>query len=157
MSHRLDVVVVSTEIERVPDAAAFEALRARWEAAGRLEDGSLIEGGFRRLRLDLPDHIALYANHQGGYYVRCPQTGGNLAREFSAAVQAWRAGGPRTLACAHCGSTHPLEAVQLAPPGAFGRGAVVFSDAGSVALADDVLPMLEPILGEGRVIVRRVG
>lgn len=150
-------MVVSANIERVPDAEAFAACMARWEAAGRLGDGSLIEGGFRRLRLDMPGYIALYANHQGGYYVRCPETRGNLARAFSAAVQAWRAGGPRSLVCEHCGQAHPLEEVSLAPPGAFARGAVIFSDVASVGLADDVLPQLRPVLGEARVIVRRVG
>jgi hypothetical protein len=156
-SHRLDVVLVSADLEREPDAAAFEVLRSSWVASGRLSDGSLVRGGFRRLWLDVPGHMALYANQQGGYYVRCPKSGGNLARIFGAAVQAWRGGGERSLVCPHCGEVHALEAVTLAPPGVFGLGAVVFSDTESVELGDDVQAQLRPVLGESLVIVRRVG
>ena len=137
--------------------SAFEAVYASWEAAGRLSDGSLIAGGFHRLWLDVPGHVALYANQQGGYYVQCPVTGGNLARAFSGAVQAWRGGAVRAVSCPHCLQEHPLEAVRLKPPGAFGRGAVVFSDVGSADVPAGVQEALRPVLGDSRVVLRRRG
>ncbi|MEL6342671.1 MAG: hypothetical protein AAFV53_06035 [Myxococcota bacterium] len=162
-THRLDLILVSNTVERHPDAAAFADVCAAWRAAGRLvgdgpgEGTPLVDGGFRRLWLDLPARVTLYANHQGGYYVRCPITQGNLAREFSVAVEQWRAGEPRTLACPHCGQIHPLEEVRMAPPGAFGRGAVIFSDVGSMGLGPGVEAALMPVLGECQAIGRRVG
>lgn len=159
-SHRVDLLLVPVDPQRIPCAEAFAEVEQGWRDAGLLEakNGSgLVLGGFRRLWLDLPDRLWLYANHQGGYYVRCPQTGGNLAHSFSAAVQDWRRGGRFALDCPHCGQSHALDAVTLAPPGAFAKGAVIFSDVGSVDLADGVIEVLLPVLGESREIVRRVG
>lgn len=155
--HRIDVLLVSEELEHEPDREAFAAVLAGWEASGRVQDGSLIHGGFRRVWLDVPGYVALYANQQGGYYVRCPVTQGTVARAFSAAVQAWRAGAERQMRCPKCGQLHRLEDVVLAPPGAFARGAVVFSDAGSLDLGAGVQEELRAVLGASRVIVRRTG
>ena len=155
--HRIDVLLVSEELERVPDRGAFEAVLAGWESSGRLRDDSLIRGGTRRIWLDVPGHMALYANQQGGYYVRCPVSQGTVARAFSASVQAWRAGGERQMRCPACAQVHPLESVVLAPPGAFARGAVVFSDAASLELGPHVQEELHGVLGESKMIVRRTG
>jgi hypothetical protein len=155
--HRIDVLLVPEALGHEPDRAAFEAILSGWESSGRVRDGSLIRGGFRRVWLDVPGHVALYANQQGGYYVRCPVSQGNIARAFSRAVQAWRAGGERQMHCPECGQEHPLEAVVLAPPGAFARGAVVFSDVGSLDVGPAVQQELQEVLGESRLIVRRTG
>ena len=81
----------------MPDALAFDALKREWTAEGRIGSGAaldgLVQGGFRRLWLDLPGRLTLYANQQGGYYVRCPATGQGIALAFSEAVQGWRRGG----------------------------------------------------------------
>ena len=159
-SHRVDLLLVPDDLQRIPCAEAFAVVKQMWTAAGLLEPASgsgLVQGGFRRLWLDLPDRLWLYANHQGGYHVRCPQSGGNLAAIFSAAVQDWRHGGEFALRCPCCDRSHALDAIILAPPGAFARGAVIFSDVGSLTLADGVLEALQPVLGECREIVRRVG
>ena len=155
--HRIDVLLVPEELECEPDRDAFAVVLAGWESTGHFLDGSLISGGFRRVWLDVPGYMALYANQQGGYYVRCPKTQGTIARAFSAAVQTWRAGGEREMRCPECEQVHPLEAVVLAPPGAFAMGAVVFSDAGSLDLGASVQEELRGVLGESRVIVRRTG
>lgn len=149
---------MSDDLSRDPDTDAFDALRARWRAEGRLgsRDG-LVLGGYRRLWLDAPGRLLLYANQQGGYYVRCPETGGNIATAFTFAVESWRHGGARSMECPRCGQTHALEAVTLSPPGAFARGAVVFTDVGSLTLAEGVREQLRDVLGESREVIRRVG
>ena len=159
-SHRVDLLLVPDDPQRIPCAEAFAEIKRAWQEAGLLAPATpsgLVQGGFRRVWLDLPDRLWLYANHQGGYYVRCPETGGNLAPAFSAAVQEWRRGGPFTLECPRCSQTHALDAVTLAPPGAFARGAVIFSDVASLILADGVTEALKPVLGASREIIRRVG
>lgn len=155
---RLDILVVPDELERPPDRRAFEALQARWAAEGRLEasDG-LVRGGVGGVRLDLPSSVTLYANQLGGFKVRCPVCQASLARDFSKAVQRWRTGsGGFAVDCPGCGVTCALDAVDVRPPVAFGRGAVVFVDVGSDTLADGVLDELEEVVGpRPRVVLRR--
>ena len=159
-SHRVDLLFVPDNLEATPDTSAFALLKQEWRAQGRLvsqADNPLVIGGFGRFWLDIPGRLTLYANQQGGYYVRCPISGGNLARNFSLAVEDWRRGGVRSLACQHCGAVHALEAITLAPPGAFARGAVVFTNVGSLELSEGVREALVPVIGSGREVIRRVG
>ena len=155
-SHRVELVFVPDSLTREPDAEAFAVVQAQWRAAGLLDGGGLVIGGFGRVWLDRPGRLTLYANQQGGYHVRCGVTGGNLARLFSAAVQRWREGAARELRCPHCGQRHPLEEVVLSPPGAFARGGVVFTDVGGLELAAGVGAALERVLGDWREVIRRV-
>lgn len=160
-SHRMDLALVLTD---APDPARFEALRQVWEARGWVRGAApgpqvdgLIEGGFKRLWLDLPGRLTLYANQQGGFRVTCPSTGGNAAAAFGRALQAWREGGPMALDCPACGHSHPLDALTLAPPGAFGRGAVIFADCAAHHPRQATLAELEDALGPLRTVSRRVG
>lgn len=159
-SHRIDLLLLPADRSVTPDASAFDALKREWTAEGRIGPGAerdgLVQGGFRRLWLDLPGRLTLYANQQGGYYVRCPVCRAGIALAFSEAVQGWRRGGAFGLSCPACGAEHPLDAVTLAPPGAFALGAVVLSNVASLDLAADVHQRLRPVLGEIREIVRRV-
>ncbi|MFT5679558.1 MAG: hypothetical protein ACI8RZ_000462 [Myxococcota bacterium] len=160
-SHRVDLLFVPTSLTLVPDAAAFDALKQAWTTEGRIGAGAdpdrIVLGGFRRLWLDLPGRLTLYANQQGGYYVRCPVDGGNIVPAFSAAVQGWRGGGGFSLTCTSCGALHSLDAVTLAPPGAFAQGAVVLSNVGGLTLAEGVAARLSAVLGGShREVVRRV-
>ena len=160
----VDWLFVPGDVERDIDAEGFERLCSRWRERGFLEgqrcgprrDG-LIKGGFARVWLDRGEGIRLFANHQGGYRVRCPDTGGNLGRPFSEAVSRWRAGGPREVPCPYCGKPHPLESVSLLPAGAFGRAAVVFSAVGSLELGTETAKELSGLLGEHREVVKRMG
>jgi hypothetical protein len=155
-------VVVPVEPESLISAAVFHGLQQVWEKAKLLRgDGvgddrsGLISGGFERLRLDLPGRTVLYANQQGGFRVKCAQTGANIAAEFGAALLHWRSGGPRGLECSACGLPHALETCVLAPPGAFGASAIVFSDAGGIELSSRARSDLLSAIGRFHVVLRR--
>lgn len=130
----------------------------RWQARGLAQSDEIVEGGYRLARVDDPGRIHLYANQQGGFKVCCPVNGAPLARPFGAALEAWRRGAPRMLACPACGANHPLEEVELQPPGGFARGAVVLADVGGPELSTLGRLELVALLGPGlRVIPARVG
>ena len=144
--------------------SVINGLQQRWEDDRLLladragdEPNGLITVGFKRLWLDDPGRMVLYANQQGGFRVSCPQKGGNIAGSFQTALTQWRTGGPRTLKCPVCGCEHPLEACTLSPPGVFGRSAVVFSDVGGVQLTGRARADLLEAIGPFHVVLRRVG
>ena len=161
-SHRIDVVVVSVEPELEILETAFDGLRQRWEDGGLLtgddvgdDPNGLIQGGFMRLWLDVPGRVVLYANQQGGFKVVCPRTGRNMARQFQEALMRWRSGGDRSLSCEHCSDCHLLEHCEMAPPGAFGSTAIVFSDAADIRLTERASSDIREAIGAFKVILRR--
>ncbi len=150
--HRLDLVIVPADPDRLPDAAAFAAREAAWREAPE----TLVPGGFADLRLDRPQGRALYSNQLGGFQVRCPSTGTPTAKAFSRAVEAWRAGAAAVLAdCPACGAAHALGAMDCRPPVALGRGAVVLMDAATAALVPGAAAALAPVVGPGFQLVFR--
>ena len=117
----------------------------------------MVEGGAAGLRLERWRQPRLLSNQQGGFGVACPDTGDNITRAFSAAVTAWRAGGPRTMRCAACGSEHGLEEALGRPPFAIARAAVVFARCGGSDLTEAGWRMVRDLLGETTLVWRRVG
>jgi len=99
------------------------------------------------VRVDRPEGERLYANGQGGFRVRCPETGRNVVPAFQEAVRAWRRGGTRSMDCPACGGRHDLSSLSFAPPAAFGRGAVVLVDAARSTLEPAGRRDLEAALG----------
>ncbi len=161
-THRIDLLVVPAVPDEHPIKrfdAAQSVLTARLVTAARGAPGDCaglwIRGGFSRWRLDDPGRVTLYANRQGGFRVRCPVQGASVVPAFSKAVTAWRAGGAREMRCSGCGSRHPLEALDFAPPAAFARLALVFSNAEDGALTDQGARWCAELLGPHRVVVRR--
>lgn len=135
-----------------------------WREAGFLgatgEPGpqaqQLVEGGFRRARLDRPPQRALYANQQGGFRVFCPDCGANLTADFVPAHAALRNGRERPVACRSCGLASELDALDFQPPAAFGEAAIVLSHAGRGELVAAALADAQARIGPLRVIARRV-
>ena len=163
VSHRIDLVVVSVEPELLVLESVVSGLQQRWEDNRLLlgdqigdDPNGLISGGFKRLWLDQPGRMMLYANQQGGFRVSCPQKGGNIAKAFETALRAWRKSGPRSLVCPVCHAEHPLEACTLSPPGVFGSSAIVFSDVGGVQLTGRARADLLEAIGPFHVVLRRV-
>ena len=167
-THRLDLLLLPENIDQDVDPVAFDALAAALVARGWLaprpgglgpgpEATALLPGGFAALRLDRPGAPTLYANEQGGFRVPCPSCGAPLAGPLSAAVEAWRRGGPRALACPRCGWAGDLAEVQGRPPFGIARAAVIFADVGGTALSEAGEAALAPLLGAARVVLRRPG
>lgn len=137
-----------------------------WRARGWLADDgpgatadALIAGSFVRCWLDLAPEQRLYANQQGGYRVACPVAGGSLIAQFQPALRLWRGGGggPRALACPHCGGAHDLDLLDYQPPAGVARGAIVLADVSALAPSQDALADLEQAWGGARIVWRRVG
>lgn len=128
--------------------AALEALAARW--AGRV----VVPGGHRPPRVVDGGHERFLANRQGGFRVRCPVDGANLVPVFPRALERWRAGGPRTLACP-CGATHDLAELTYAPDAGFARAWLELAEVGSGELTPEALAEAEAALGGVRIVPRR--
>lgn len=163
-SHRLDLNLVPGDLERDLDRPALDDLFRAWERAGWIAGSSpgpavegLVEGGFRRIWVDDPGRITLYANQQGGFHVRCPRCGEGAARAFGKAVQAWREGGARSMRCPACEVELALEELILLPPGRFARWALVLSDCAALHLSPAAKRDLEAALGSMVTVSRRVG
>ncbi len=162
-SHRIDMLFVPADPEAIWLPTGFEALCRTWQARQWLSgDGpgpdveALVPGGFSRVRLDEPGRMVLYANQQGGFQVRCPGTGGNIASAFGVALGAWRHGAPRVMDCPDCGVEHLLDACILRPDGAFGRVALVLGDVNAITMLAEGLQTIEEVMGPSRVVLRRV-
>ena len=156
-SHRLDLLALPSDLNSAPDESAFAALSLRWSLDARGKSGdsaALVEGGCRRVWFDRPGRLMLYANQTGGFRARCPANSAIVSSEFGRAHRAWKAGGPRTMACV-CGAEHALEHVVLQPAGAFAQWAVVFSSAEGLGLTDRAMGDLVELFGPIRTIVRR--
>lgn len=112
----------------------------------------LVAGGFARARADLRDHEGLWGNQQGGFQVRCPGCGGGLARALGARPEAHH-----RAVCPGCGVDRALAELDYRPLVAFGRAALVVSDAGDAALTADAQAWANRVLGPWTLVWRRVG
>ena len=158
-STRLDLVLLPEGPDTLIDGAAV------WQRLvvggvvhedGRAGPGAprLVEGGFVRAWLEHDDRGRFYGNQVGGFRVWCPGCRAPLAREFGAALEAWRAGGERSLGCLACGLDSDLAALAFAPAAGFGRVALRLADVGRAMLTEEGLVLVGPELV--RVVARRV-
>lgn len=177
-SHRLDLLVLPPSLEL--GRAALEPLRRAWEAlpGGPVEGGCAavaIEPALGAVAADEPgagrsggavgeragqpagEPLRFVGNRQGGFRVRCPDTGVNLVPRFNAAVMAWRdhVGDSRALDCP-CGRRHDLASLDYQPPAGFARAWIVLRDVASAELRPEAAALVRALLGgEGRVVFRR--
>ena len=98
----------------------------------------------------------LYANHQGGYRVRCPFCSNNIAAEFSKSVHKWRSGGDFSVVCSSCKETFPLSKAVGSPPFAFSRAAILLHDVEQADVGEVWHSQFQQ-LGAYQAIFRRVG
>ena len=83
---------------------------------------------FHSCSFEQSEKLRLYANHQGGYRVRCPFCAHNIASEFSKSVHLWRSGGEFSMTCSSCKEGFSLSEAKGSPPFAFSRAAIVLHD-----------------------------
>lgn len=132
----------------------LEALR-RDDLTGGPGSERAVEVGYAGLRLDRPAAPAFYANRQGGFGVRCPACAESLVQTFGRAMSAWRTGGPRHISCPACAVISDLGSLHFAPHAAFGGGAVVLVDVGSMRLTPWGVERFESILGAFELVGSR--
>jgi hypothetical protein len=157
-SHRLNLLLVPEDPERELDEAALAQALDSLNASGRLDGDrpgpaadELVRGGFKLIRVDRPLEATLYGNRQGGFYVRCPSCGDNVAHLVGPALRRWRAGQGRGLGCSGCEAGLDLARLDYAPPAAAGRFALELRDVGSPEL--NPLPELSQALGGDFIVV----
>ena len=149
-SPRLGLLVVPSD-PTLP-TAAVEAVRASWHAAGI--DERLVPGGHGRVWTDAGTSVRFVSTRQGGFRVGCPRDGRTVVAGFVRALSAWRAGGPRRLACV-CGEVHDLADLAYAPPAAFATAWIVVEDVAAPALDPVAASLAKELWGEVRIVLRR--
>ena len=162
--HRLDIVLVPHRSNVPLDRDAWRALHRAWDDRGWVNgDGPgtevdrILVGGFKRISMDQPGRLHLYANHQGGYRVHCGVCQNLITSVFSSALTSTRSGGPHNLRCPYCDANQALEDLDFRPLAAFALWGLVIADVESLQLEQDAMVEAEKFLGELRVILRRVG
>jgi hypothetical protein len=90
----------------------------------------LVEGGYLGFRIEEDQVPRLFANHQGGFRVFCPECNAALAGPFS---QVWsKDRDPRArVGCPGCGREVSCIELRFSPAATFGKRAAVLVDAGS--------------------------
>jgi len=154
----MDLLIVPKVLDQPLDEAALETLFRRWgvDPNGRTaRSHDIVDGGCRRIWLDQPGRLLLYANQSGGFRVRCPESGDNIAQAFGRAHREWKVGGLRFLKCPACGQEHPLEACVFEPPAAFAEWAIVLSDVGGLELGTGIEDQVSDAIGPFQLIARR--
>jgi hypothetical protein len=159
--HRLALLVLPGDPDL--DPARIDALIERWVEEERLkvashawEPGSapLVEGGFRRARVERFDRVRFVSSGLGGFRVTCPDGGGSVVEAFDRAHSTWVRGGPRTLTC-RCGREHDLAALGFAPEAGFARAWIALQEVEGLDLAAEARRGAEQILGTVHLVARR--
>ncbi len=155
--HRLSLLLLPADPDAPSDRVV--ALEARFQREGWLAgDGPgprpLVDGGFARARVERFPDVRFASNWQGGFRAACPVDGRNVVPQLGPALEAWRRGGARALACP-CGRTHDLSDLAYAPEAGFARGWLALVDVESATLADDARAVAAEELGGVRIVARR--
>jgi len=90
--------------------------------------------GFASARTLLFEGEQFVSSGQGGFRVACPVDDRNATAGFVPALEAWRRGGARNLACA-CGASHDLTSLIFRPVCGFAKQWLEFSDVGAADIA----------------------
>ena len=153
--HRLDCCICLLPVEH-SDIQPLSLLATEMSVA-KEKGKSLPAGGFASLLLEESPRARLYANHQGGYRVFCPGCNENIAKGFSLAVEQWRRGSPREMACSFCGQIFFLEGVVSQPPLCFASAAIILHDVQEASLGAFWEARCRLLLCDFQIIFRRIG
>ena len=118
-------------------------------------------GSFQKLSVVQSDVSMLYANHQGGYRVFCPNNDKIVTVDFTNGVTKWRveqnAPQDTKVYCSGCHHEHALVDFIGKPNFAFGRLAFHFVDIESSTLNETVHKEVESNIGCCSLVLKRVG
>ena len=133
-----------------------------------LEDGTMAEsykdfgfGSFHKLQIIESPRTRLFANHQGGYRVHCPNNDKIVTVDFVSGIAKWRTtqNSPEDIVvqCSACNEQHSLIEFVGKPMLAFGKYAFHFSAIESANINDTVAEDIEKNVGQFSLILKRVG
>ncbi len=118
-------------------------------------------GSFHKVEVVESNKSRLFANHQGGYKVCCPNNDKIVTVDFISGVVRWRAGetAPEHIyvTCSSCSEQHSLVEFVGKPSFAFGRCAFHFSNVDSVTISSVVSQEIERNVGPFSLVLKRVG
>ena len=164
---RLDVYWVFSEVENT--LGLLEAQLADWiEDDVLLTDGSpgmqhakLGCGSFTSVQIVSSTKHMLFANHQGGYRVFCPNNDKIATLEFLHGVSKWRHSeldpSAVQVSCQTCGGIHTLTEFVGRPTFAFGRIALHFNSVSSASFSSVTLDTVRKTIGPFTPVLKRVG
>ena len=160
---QVDLCIVFPDLENPKTERQIDCLLDTWKMKSWIKDDlkqcdiGLLEGTFQQIRIERPNQIRLYGNHQGGYRVFCPRSQQPIAAAFSAAVTQWRKGAERKMLCPACQEEHRLEMVITRPQAHFSQGAIIIRDVSSVQLSNEAKDDIKNYLGEVDFVYKRIG
>lgn len=139
-----------------------EAVQALTELFDSIQDAHLNGQNvpctsFHSCSLEKREKMRLYANHQGGYRVRCPSCAQNIASDFSRFVHRWRKGAGFEMVCSFCTERFPLSHAVGIPPFAFSMAAILLHDVEIAEIGESWQKRILEKVGAFRVVFRRVG
>ncbi len=157
-AHRVSLLLLPADLD-APGSVVVAALAALRDAGFVGPGGApgacpLVVGAFASARAEVFDGVRFASSGQGGFAARCPVDGTNVVAAFNGALPAWRAGGPRVLACG-CGREHDLADLRYLPAAGFARGWIALVDVGGLDLTPEAHAALTTHLPGVRIVVRR--
>ena len=161
----LDLIFIPVDKDFVPsydDEKKFieHAEKQRWinQHSAGIQAHQFLDGGFHSFRIERYEYPMLFANHQGGYQVRCPLCEQHIAQSFSKAISIYRKDRTRfELTCIHCSSTHPLDRLYFRPEAGFAQFAVVVQQVESIHISNHGHSALSLLIPNFKTIMKRVG
>ena len=141
----------------------------KWCLTGCIsEDGRMAKfhaqfgfGSFHKVQIIESNRVKLFANHQGGYRVCCPNNDKIVTVDFVSGIAKWRTtqNSPEDIVvhCSACNEHHSLNEFVGKPSFAFGKCAFHFSDIDSADINAAVAKDIEKNVGRFSLILKRVG
>lgn len=166
---QLDIIIVSSSKSGVIPFEKLHMLQAKWERLGITNQNRVTPYGLEYLglrnvdliRIEHPEKHRLYANHQGGYRVYCPECNALCTSEFVASIVRWRRGDSSPdlvhVACPDCTQTSSLSKMVGRPNFAFAKGVVILGGVNSTEINPDAIVDIQEELGPITFVYRRVG
>ena len=161
----LDLIIIPEQKDYLPTLQAEKkflqvAQKQRWInnfSAGPSAQ-EFILNGFASIRIERHEYPVLFANHQGGYRVRCPKCGFYLAKEFSAVMTKYRK--DRScfyIHCISCTSSFQLDQLCFQPAAGFAKYAFVIKDVNSIEVSEAGTKLLSSLIADFQVVLKRIG
>ncbi len=164
---QLDIIIVFQSVDYLVALEEINSVQQKWDERGWFQGGSITPKGKQAfdlghlsgVRFEISKQSRLFANHQGGYRVLCPNNKRIITGQFSSTITSWRKSNASPseciFTCSECGEVHSLIDCIGHPPFAFGFGAIHLSNVDKINLSTLVIEDLINV--DFMKILKRVG